>query len=57
LHSVFPHTETLRNGQFETVLELLQNRLAEDFGYDDDTVVESLMKSMQKLRDDKKCDF
>ncbi len=53
----FPIPESLRNGEFEKVLELLQNQLAVDFGYDDDAVIESLMKCMQKLRDDKRCKF
>jgi len=37
---------------FEEVLDLLQNRLVIDFGYDDDAVIASLTKCMQQLRAD-----
>ena len=44
------HRRTLNRMGMEEIVEFLQIRLAQDFGYTDDAAVETMEKSMEELR-------
>lgn len=47
------HLESLSRAPLEVFMDIIQNRVAKDFGYSDDQVMNSLHKCLNKLQDDK----